>query len=243
MARVRDEPQAGVGQLGDQPLGGHDGHDLVGRVGQQQHRHLDERQRALHLGELAEQRPLLGEEGAPPRLRAGQLFAPDLEAEVLAWVQRPAFPAAEPGEPEAGGPWRPPPHDLRGHRADDRRGEQPVHDADRARADAGQQHQGPHPLRCQVRRHERGAASPGMGDENGGVHASFVQVIKDRLGIGREATGFTAARAVSGAVFCHRVQVGRQTGQDGVPVGGAAGLAVEQDELMRLRRCPGRRLG
>jgi len=35
MARIRDEPQAGVGQLADQPLRGHDGHDLIGRVGEQ----------------------------------------------------------------------------------------------------------------------------------------------------------------------------------------------------------------
>jgi len=75
-----------------------------------------------------------------------------------------------------------------------------------------------------------------MGDQNG-VHAPFVQVIKDHLGVGGEARGVTLARAVSGPVLGHRVQVGRQTGQDGVPVGGAAGLAVEQDELMRMRRC------
>ena len=33
-----------------------------------------------------EQRPLLGEEGAPPRLRADVLLPPDLQAEVLAGV-------------------------------------------------------------------------------------------------------------------------------------------------------------
>jgi hypothetical protein len=76
-----------------------------------------------------------------------------------------------------------------------------------------------------------------MGDQNGGVHAPFVQVIKDHLGVAVEARGVTLARAISGAVRCHRVQVGRQTGPDGVPVGGAARLAVEQDQFMRLRRC------
>ena len=86
MAGVGDEPQAGVGQLAGQPLRGHDGHDLIGRVGEQQHRYCDGRQRALQFGELAEQCPLLGEEGAPPRLRAGVLVPPDLQAEMLAGV-------------------------------------------------------------------------------------------------------------------------------------------------------------
>jgi hypothetical protein len=129
MARVRDEPQPGVGQLGDQPLRGHDGHDLIGRVGEQQHWRPNVRQRALQLRELAEQRPLLRQEGAPPRLRAGVPLSPDLQAEMVAGVERPAFPAAQPGEPDAGQPRRPPPHDPCGQRADDRRGEQPVDDA------------------------------------------------------------------------------------------------------------------
>jgi hypothetical protein len=86
MARVRDEPQAGAGQFADHPLRAHDGHDLIGRVGEQQHRYPDGRQRALQLGEFAEQRPLLDEEGAPPRLSAGVLLPPDLQAEVLAGV-------------------------------------------------------------------------------------------------------------------------------------------------------------
>ena len=91
--------------------------------------------------------------------------------------------------------------------------------------------------RGQARRQERGAASPGMRDQDGALHAPFVQVINDHLGVGGKARGVTLARAVSGAVLGHRVQVGRQTGQDGIPVGGAAGLAVEQDEFMRVRRC------
>jgi hypothetical protein len=60
MARVRDEPQTGVAQLTGQPLCGHDGHDLIGRVGEQQHRYPDGRQCALQFGEFAEQCPLLG---------------------------------------------------------------------------------------------------------------------------------------------------------------------------------------
>ena len=40
----------------------------------------------VQFGELAEQCPLLGEEGAPPRLRAGVLVPPDLQAEMLAGV-------------------------------------------------------------------------------------------------------------------------------------------------------------
>jgi len=86
MARVRDEPQAGVGQLADQPLRGHDRHDLISRVGEQEHRYRDGRQGALKLGELTEQRSLLGEEGPPPRLRARVLFRPDLQAEMLTGV-------------------------------------------------------------------------------------------------------------------------------------------------------------
>ena len=38
----------------------------------------------VQFGEIAEQCPLLGEEGAPPRLRAGVLVPPDLQAEMLA---------------------------------------------------------------------------------------------------------------------------------------------------------------
>ncbi len=86
MAGVRDEPQPGVRQLTGHPLRGHDGHDLIGRVGEQQHRYLDGRQRALQFGEFAEQRALLGKEGAPPRPRAGELLPPDLQAEMLAGI-------------------------------------------------------------------------------------------------------------------------------------------------------------
>ena len=89
-------------------------------------------------------------------------------------------------------------------------------------------------MRCLARRLQRDAAGPGVSDQDGGVHAPFVQVVEDRLGVGGEARGLALARAVAGAVGCHRVQVGRQSGQDRLPVGGAAGLAVEQDEFVRV---------
>jgi hypothetical protein len=99
------------------------------------------------------------------------------------------------------------------------------------RADAREQHYRRHPAGRQARRRQRHPAAVGVPHEHRARDAARVQVGEDRAGVRGEPPRRKLAGAVSRAVRCHGVKLGGQPSGDLLPVGGRAGLPVQQHQF------------
>ena len=235
MTCALDELEASVRQGPSQPTGGFEGNHGVLGVGEHQNRRPDRRDGVLQLIQLAEQGALLGQEGAPQRVASAARMAPDLPVDMLVRPQRAAPPPGNPGQPGPGHPWRQPPRYLRAQLACAGCGEQPVPAGQAPWTNAPEQDHRLYPARRQARRRQRYPAAVGVPHEHRARDAARVQVVEDGAGVLGEPAGRKPAGAVAWPVGRDGVKRGGQPSGDQLPVGGRAGLPVQQHQLMRAQ--------
>ena len=185
----------------------------------------------LEFVEFAEQGALLGQEGAPQRVVSAARVAPDLPVDMLVRAQRAAAPPGDPGEPGPGHPWRQPPGHQRAQLPCAGCGEQLVPAIHAPGADAGEQDHRLDPAGRQGRRRQCDPAAVGVAHEHRGGDAARVQVVEDGAGVRGEPAGRKLAGAVAWPVGGDGVELCGQPRGDLLPVGGRAGLPVQQDDF------------
>ena len=232
MTRALHELEVSIRQGAGQQAGGFEGNHGVFGVGEHEHRRPDRRDGALQLVELAQQRALLGQEGAPERPVSVARIAPDLPVDVLVRPQRAAPPAGDPSQPGPRQPGRQPPRHLRAQRACAGCGEQPVPAGHAPRADARKQDHRLHPAGRQARRRQRHPAAVGVPHEHRARDPVRVQVLEHGAGVQGESARRKPAGAVARPVGCDGVERGGQPSGDQLPVGGRARLPVQQHQFV-----------
>ena len=232
MTRALDKLEVSIRQDPSQAAGGFEGNHGVVGVGEHQNRRPDRPDGALQLVELAQQGPLLGQEGAPQRVASVPCMAPDLPVDTLVRPQRPASLPGGPSQPGPRQPWRQPPCHLRAQLAGAGCGEQPVPAGHAPRADARNQDHRRYPAGRQARRRQRHPAAVGVPHEHRARDPVRVQVVEHGAGVHGEPARRKPAGAVARPVSCDGVERGGQPSGDKQPVGGRARLPVQQHQFV-----------